>query len=174
MIQAKDLLRKFIFATLALVFTSQIIFSSTVAAETNKPSEINWQKYEVGLKLAEESGKQMMIDFSTSWCGYCRKMDRETFSDPKVIDYINTNFVPIKIDGDSRREVNIDGFKTTEKKLTKEVYGVSGYPTFVFLESNGSRIGRQPGYQPPTAFLSLLQLVYERQYEKPAKPDSTK
>lgn len=136
------------------------------AAESESKS-IEWHTYEEGVRLAQEKNKHVLIDFSTKWCGFCKKMDRETFTDQKVINYINNHFVAVKVDGDSPREINLDGFKTSEKQITKEVYGVRGYPTFWFLESDGSKVGQQPGYQPPKDFLALLEFVKERKYEKP-------
>lgn len=134
--------------------------------EAPKPTEINWVAYEDGLLLAAELDMHVLIDFSTAWCGYCKKMDRETFKDVRVIDYINDNFIAIKVDGDSRREFEIDGFVTSERRITKEIYGVRGFPTFWFLESDGKKIGRQPGYQPASGFLSLLEYVSNRTYEE--------
>jgi thioredoxin-related protein len=139
---------------------------SESASEAN---EINWMNYEDGVKLAKEQNKQILIDFSTAWCGYCKKMDRETFTNTSVIEYVNSNFVAIRVDGDSKREFEIDGFSTTEKKLTSEMYGVRGYPTFWFLESDGSKIGKQPGYQPAQGFLELLSFVSERKYLEQAE-----
>lgn len=131
-----------------------------------RPTEINWVNYEDGLIMAQESEMHVLIDFSTAWCGYCKKMDRETFKDARVIDYINNNFIAIKVDGDSRREFEVDGFVTSERRITKEIYGVRGFPTFWFLESDGTKIGRQPGYQPATGFLTLLEFVSNRKYEE--------
>lgn len=131
-----------------------------------RPTEINWVNYEDGLALAQELEMLVLIDFSTAWCGYCKKMDRETFKNTRVIDFINDNFIAIKVDGDSRREFEIDGFVTTERRITKEMYGVRGFPTFWFLESDGTKIGRQPGYQPAAGFLTLLEYVSNRDYEE--------
>ena len=137
------------------------------ASATSTPtSEISWLKYEDGLAKAKKTNKQVLIDFSTGWCGYCKKMDRETFQDPSVIKYIQDNFVAVRIDGDSPRQFTVDGFTTTEKQITKAQYGVSGYPTFWFLESDGEKIGQNPGYLPASQFIMLLQHVKERKYEK--------
>ena len=141
--------------------------TKTTAKSTVAKSEgIEWLTYEEGLKVAEETGKHIVIDFSTAWCGFCKKMERETFTNNKVIDLINNEFIPVRIDGDSRRKINLEGFMTTERNLTKTEYGVRGYPTFWFLESDGQKIGAQPGYQPPAQFLSLLNFVKDRKYEK--------
>lgn len=153
---------------------------STASKSTVAKSEgIEWLTYEEGLRAAEETGKHIVIDFTTAWCGYCKKMDRETFTNSKVIDLINNDFIPVRIDGDSRREINLEGFMTTERKLTKSEYGVRGYPTFWFLESDGQKIGAQPGYQPPAQFLSLLNFVKDRKYENKVEvsedsPDQSK
>ncbi len=139
---------------------------ANAAATSTSAGEINWLKYEDGLAKAKKSNKQVLIDFSTGWCGYCKKMDRETFQDPGVIKYIQDNFVAVRIDGDSPRQFTVDGFTTTEKQITKAQYGVSGYPTFWFLESDGAKIGQNPGYLPASQFIMLLQHVKERKYEK--------
>ncbi len=99
-------------------------------------------------------------------------MDRETFTNTGVINYINDNFVAIRVDGDSKREFEIDGFSTTEKKLTSEMFGVRGYPTFWFLEPDGSKIGKQPGYQPAQGFLELLTYVKDKKYLEQADGSS--
>lgn len=151
---------------------SQESANSDSGSTKSESKSIEWLTYEEGVRMAQENNKHVLIDFSTKWCGYCKKMDRETFTDPKVVNYINENFVAVKIDGDSPREINLDGFKTSEKQITKEVYGVRGYPTFWFLESDGSKIGQQPGYQPPKDFLALLEFVKERKYEKPENTEN--
>lgn len=143
--------------------------SKSEEESTEKPTEIVWRSYEDGLKFAQDRDKQVFIEFSTAWCGYCKKMDRETFTDKRVINYINENLVAVRVDADSRREFEIDGFKTTERNISKEVYGVRGYPTFWFLESDGSKIGSQSGYQPATGFLTLLEYVIDRKYDETRK-----
>lgn len=133
---------------------------------------IVWLKYEEGLKKAFDSEKQVLIDFTTKTCGWCRRMEREAFVDPQVVDYVNEHFVPVKVWGDSPRELEIDGFTTSEMRIAREIYRVRGYPTFWFLESDGKKIGQQPGYQKPNQFLSLLEFVKERKYEQSADAGS--
>jgi len=147
--------------------------SGIMSSATPTATTITWYPYEVGLKRAETAKKQTLIDFSTAWCGYCKKMDKETFTDPRVIKFVNDNFVAIRVDGDSKREFSVDGFTTTETQLTKAEYGVRGFPTFWFLESNGSKIGQMPGYLPADDFLGLLEHVKARKYEKKPEADSS-
>ncbi len=109
------------------------------------PARINWvRNFDQALKKAKSSGKPIMIDFYTDWCGWCTKLDKDTFSDKRIRN-LSTNFVCVKIDADKN------------KSLTQK-YGVSGYPTTVFLDSSGKKIGNIGGYLPPDG--------YEREMKK--------
>ena len=131
-------------------------------AETPPPidtTQVTWVKYDEGLKLARETNKHILINFTTAWCGYCKKMKKETFSDTTVIKFLNENFICAVVDGDSKHELDIDGYKITESNLAKAEYRVTGYPTFWFLKSNGERIGPAPGYKPTDQFMEILYYV---------------
>jgi thiol-disulfide isomerase/thioredoxin len=106
------------------------------------PLRINWVSYNMGLRAARNSGKPIMIDFYTSWCGWCKKLDKETFKD-ETVRALSTQFVCIKVNAD------------TSKSLTKK-YGVRGYPTVVFLNSSGKQIGKIGGFKPAKAFAAQM------------------
>ncbi len=127
---------------------------------------IAWYPYDQGLKLAKESGKHIIVDFTAKWCGYCKKMDKEVFTDPEVIKFLNTHFVCVKVDGDSPNELNIEGYKITEQNLARSEYRVSGYPTFWFLKSTSERIGPASGYRPKDQFLDMAYFVKDDLYDK--------
>ena len=135
------------------------------------PKEIDWKTYPEGLILAASNDKQIFIDFSTSWCGWCKKMDRETFTDPTIIKMLSDNFSSVRVTGDSKKQLNIDGYKISERDLTSREFGVRGFPAFWFLESDGSKIAPLSGYQPAETFMKALAFVFERQY-KSDKDDS--
>lgn len=157
---------------LALLVPSISFAQESEKADSAEEAKINWLKYEEGIKQAQESDKKVFIDFYTDRCGWCKKMDRETFTDARVIDYMNTNFVSVKVNGGSSRELEVEGFKTNERQIASQLYGVRGYPTYWFLEPDGSKIGRQPGYQPAEQFLQLLAYVKDEQYKKPKEEQS--
>jgi len=134
-------------------------------SKEQKEEGINWTSYDIGLARAKKEDKHVFIDFSTKWCGWCKKMDKETFSDSEVIEMLNTYFVPVKVDGDSKKELNIDGYKITEKNLTSREFGVRGYPTFWFLKSDGSKLGAINGYKPKETMMEALKFVKEYKYD---------
>ncbi len=126
---------------------------------------IHWLAYDVGLQKAAKENKHVFIDFTAKWCGYCKKMDRETFSKADVISMINDNFVPVRVDGDSKTELDIDGYKITESNLTKQEFGVRGYPTFWFLKPDGTKLGAITGYRPANVMMDALTFVKDEKYD---------
>ena len=98
------------------------------------------------VKKAETDKKPVMIDFLTDWCRWCDTLDRNTYSDARVADYVNGNLVPIKIDAEKGEGIEI------AKK-----YGVRGYPTILLIRADGSEIDRLVGYMPPGPFMESLE-----------------
>ncbi len=135
---------------------------------------ITWLAYDEGLAKAKKEGKHLFVDFTAKWCGYCKKMDASTFVDPEVVKLLNSDFVSVKVDGDSEKELNIDGYKVTEKNLSRVEYKVRGYPTFWFVDPQGTRIGPLPGYQPTSNLLGTLHYVKDKKYATEEKAEDKK
>jgi thioredoxin-related protein len=142
------------------------------AEEKIEATEIQWLNYEDGLTKAKETNRHIFIDFTAVWCGWCKKMEKDTFSDKEVIKLVNSEFVPVKIDGDSQREMDIDGYKITETALTKKEFGVTGYPTLYFCKPDGTKLGPLPGYQNKENLMKVLAYVKNKEYEtdQPQQP----
>jgi len=133
-------------------------------AKAEEAEGIDWLTYEEGMAKAKEHDKPILIDFTASWCGWCKRMDRETFSNAEVVDYMNDNLVPVKVWGDSDKKTSHNGEIMSEKALTR-LYGVRGFPTFWFLNSQGEKIGPSPGYKQKDQFLPLIQYVAGDHYK---------
>jgi thioredoxin-related protein len=132
---------------------------------------IQWLSYDEGLAKAKKEGKHLFLDFTAKWCGYCKKMDKTTFIEPEIVALLNRDFVAVKVDGDSDKELDIDGFKITEKNLSRYEYIVSGFPTFWFLDSEGTKLGAVRGYQPADNLKNTLEYVKEKKYAQNQKSD---
>jgi len=101
---------------------------------------------EEALKKAQEQNKLVFIDFYADWCGPCRQMDRETFSDPKIQEWLRQRFVCIKINHDHNKE------------LVRK-YGVRSLPTFVLLTADGNQLPSVTGGSSPERFKARIESV---------------
>ncbi|WP_309493394.1 thioredoxin family protein [Candidatus Hecatella orcuttiae] len=112
--------------------------------QPSSPSEgsINWRHdFHEALNLAQVEGKLLMMEFYADWCGWCRKLDMETYTDPRLAAFLNEEFIPLKIDVENR-----------ENLVLADRYRVWELPTIVFLTPAGEEVGRIVGYRPPDAF----------------------
>ncbi|HMX40374.1 MAG TPA: thioredoxin family protein, partial [Saprospiraceae bacterium] len=83
---------------------------------------------------AKAEGKIIFVDAYAEWCGPCKRMAREVFTQEKVGDYFNANFVNLKIDMEKADNAEFAG-----------KYPVSAYPTLMFLDSTGKVIQKAVG-----------------------------
>ena len=109
--------------------------------------EFQEKSYAEALKMAKKQKKLVFIDVYTSWCGPCKQMAKEVFTQQKVGDFYNARFLNLKLDA----EKNADG------KTVASRFEVSAYPTMLFVDGNGELIYRLVGSR------SIDQLIEEGQ-----------
>jgi uncharacterized protein YyaL (SSP411 family) len=86
------------------------------------------------------------VDVYTSWCGWCKKLDKDTYGDPTVKQFLNASFVGVKCDAE-------DG--GAGQRLASE-HGVNGYPTTMVFTPDGKLIGMISEYLAPKEFISQV------------------
>ncbi|MBL8008494.1 MAG: thioredoxin fold domain-containing protein [Ignavibacteria bacterium] len=101
--------------------------------------------YQEVLNLAKEQNKTVMIDFITDWCKWCVETDRKVYTNQDVSAFANANQINWKIDAE----------KGEGPELAKK-YSVKGFPTIVFVNSDGTEIDRIYGYVPAESFLTIM------------------
>jgi len=156
-----------------VIFGMIFVLCSAAVAEKNESGlsdkpELRWLRFDEGVKAleADTTGKHMFVDLTASWCGWCKKMEREAFADSKVIEAINDNFIPVRIWGDSDKVIEIEGYKISEKRLASSEFKVSGYPCFYFLTPDKKKVGPLRGYQTTDKLLDALEWVRDLNYIK--------
>jgi thioredoxin-related protein len=96
------------------------------------------------LARSRATGKPAMLYFATTWCGYCRKLERETLPSPEVgrhmAGYVNV-------------EYGADG--GVGKQLADR-YGVRGFPTLVRIDGSGAKVAVYEGFDPPADFVRRI------------------
>jgi thioredoxin-related protein len=125
----------------------------------------NWREFGAGLKEAEKQEKPMVVDVYTSWCGWCKRMDRTTYADEQVLDYMEEAFVPIKMNAESKDRAEYAGEEYTYRQIAKG-FRITGYPTTLFLNADGSHITTVPGYLKPAQFLTVLRFIGDGHYKE--------
>lgn len=94
----------------------------------NRAAEIGWMAWgEEAFERARAEDKPILLAISAVWCHWCHVMDETSYSDPEVIERVNRNFVPIRVDNDRRPDVNAR-------------YNMGGWPTTAFLAPDGTML----------------------------------
>ncbi|MFA8299350.1 MAG: thioredoxin family protein [Hyphomicrobiales bacterium] len=137
--------------------------------------KIKWYKFEEGMKVAEKQKKKVFIDVFTDWCGYCVKMDKTTFMDKDVVEYMNENYIAIKFDAESIDTISWKGYtfknpNPTGRRSTNELAAALlnnklSYPSYVLFDENQVGITIIPGYMPKTRFLPIMHFIKEDAYK---------
>ena len=113
--------------------------------EHGDSNKIEWHIYNDGMKLSESKNKPVMIDFYFDGCSWCEALDKNTYSDSRVIEKAKS-FVSIKVDIYEENVYN-------GPNLANQ-YNVQGCPTIVFLDTQGNEINRVGGYEDANQFLT--------------------
>jgi len=109
----------------------------------NRAAEIDWHPWSPeAFEEARRSGKPILLSISAVWCHWCHVMDETTYSHAGVIDFINREYVPIRIDNDVRPDIN-------------QRYNMGGWPTTAFLTGTGDLLTGAT-YLPPDQMVDAL------------------
>lgn len=125
-----------------------------------------WGPFNEGMARAKKENRHVIIDFYTTWCHWCKVMDRETFSDPEVKKYLAENFVTIRINAESKTEkVKYKGQEMTPVDLAR-AFNVRGFPSLAYLDREGELVTIVPGFVPAKTFLPLLRYMQMECYKQ--------
>jgi uncharacterized protein YyaL (SSP411 family) len=129
---------------------------------TNTDNKLKWLDWNTGYPMAKKANKIILVDAYTDWCGWCKKMDRDTYSDPKIIGALNRDFVIIKFNPEiADIQYDLDGVKISGRELFAQLtQGKStGFPTTYFIQPNKKQIQIAAGYLGPEDFLKVLDQI---------------
>ncbi|MGE5315950.1 MAG: thioredoxin family protein [Acidobacteriota bacterium] len=124
-----------------------------------------WESFNTGMEKAKTQKKMILVDIYTDWCGWCKKMDANTYSDAKVKEYLKKNYTIIKLNAEGKTPIVYKGQTMSPAEFAQGM-GVTGYPATLFMKSNGDGITLVPGYSEAPRFLDILTYIGESRYEK--------
>ncbi|WP_339838341.1 DUF255 domain-containing protein [uncultured Maribacter sp.] len=149
-----------------------ILFSSIIFAQ-----EVNWLSWNEATELvaSDKNPKKVFIDVYTDWCGWCKKMDKDTFQNPEVAAYMAENYYMVKFDGEGKEPIEYKGkiykFIPSGRKGYHEfaaalMQGRLSYPTTIFLDEELNMLSPVPGYQKPEPFMEIARYFGDNIYKE--------
>jgi thioredoxin-related protein len=154
-----------ILVVIALVGIGLAVFLTSNRQVTTGSSarKIQWHSYDEGVALARAQNKKLLIDVYTDWCGWCKKMDSDVYTDAHIQNIVGTKFIAVKLNAESSKGVTVGTDQLDEAGLARAM-GVTGYPTTVFLESSAGPITKISGYMQANEFATVLRFIGEDHY----------
>ena len=110
--------------------------------------ESNWSK---AIEEAKKQNKMIFIDAYTSWCGPCRMLKQNTFTDKAVGEYFNKHFINIALDMEKG-----DGIAFAEK------YQIRAYPTLIITDAGQKSVSMSEGYIKPDQLIEFGKYVINK------------
>ena len=122
-----------------------LIFSVNLIAQESPEKGIEFEKssWQEILQKAKDEDKIIFLDAFASWCGPCKWMAKNVFTNDTVAAFYNKNFVNAKIDMEKG-----EGIELAKK------YGVQAYPTLLYINKNGEIVHRTCGSVEPEIFIA--------------------
>lgn len=152
---------------LFITFAIALLSCNSNAPQTiAEDGELNWLTIDELSDISNPDGKMVLVDMYTSWCGWCKRMDKQTFTDGTVKDYLSDKYLVVKFDAERKSPVNFlgkeygtvaKGRKGTNGLAVEMMGGRLAYPTLVVLDKELKVKKALPGYKTPEQLISTLQ-----------------
>lgn len=149
---------------LAAMFLPQLQGLPQEAAST-----VQWMTFEEAVKRSKTEKRKIFIDVYTDWCGWCKVMDKQTFSQPAIAKLLNEKFYPVKLNAEQREDIVYEGttFRFVDYGGGRGAHQLAAallqnelsYPTVVFLNEDFAIIHILKGYQQAPDFHKIAEFI---------------
>jgi thioredoxin-related protein len=124
---------------------------ATPAAETTAVKWMTWDEMQAAQK---KKPKKIIVDVYTDWCGWCKKMDANTFQHPKISKYMSDNFYCVKFNAETKDDITFKGTKYASEGRYHSfanflMQGKMSFPTTLYMDEKLDLLTAVPGYLDP-------------------------
>jgi thioredoxin-related protein len=136
--------------------------------------KVKWYSIEEALQLASKDPRVIVIDVYTDWCGWCKRMDATTFSEPEVAEMMNKHFYPVKLNAEGKGDIVIgertfkfvdNGSRGYHEMAAIVTRGRLSYPTISYVDAQGKVLEASPGYKTADQFRIYLAYYSDGAYK---------
>ena len=135
------------------------------AIPPNDTAKFAQEAFKASFDQAQRQEKFVMVDFYTDWCKWCKVLEEKTYPDPAVKKILDESFVFEKYNPEKAPRFTLDGRGYGGMDVAR-AFDVRGFPTILFMEKNGSKIGSIPGFVPPEVFVKILTFITSGDYKR--------
>ena len=159
------LLNNYCMQKVTRVLIIMALFFAVVSFKPLKKEKVLWLTVTELQEAYNKTPKPILVDVYTTWCGWCKVMDKETYSNEKVAGYINEHYYAVKFNAEQKDSLEWNGKKYGYNKNNKVhdlavyfCYGQMSFPTTVFLPALNAKPAPLAGYlkakeiEPPLKF----------------------
>ncbi len=141
-----------------LMLILAVFLSLTLSGYAGAQSaDLTFYDFETALKKAAEEDKLALLYFRADWCGFCRRLETEVFTQPRARQALEKNVVPVS--------VNVD----KEKNLARR-YRAQVLPTLTFIKPDGELLGYWEGFADAETLERILDYIAAQKSEAEAEP----
>ena len=159
-----------------------LLLTSAVLGVSAQESAVRGYSIEEAVALAQTSPRPIFVDAYTDWCGWCKKLDSDTFSNPVIAEILNNRYYAVKFDAEGKEDVTFQGRKfvndgslgKTHQLAYALLQGKLGYPTVVFLTAKSELITPVSGYKTPAQIEPMLNYFAGTSWQKQSYDDFLK
>lgn len=162
----------------AVSFIAFITFISILSFSIKKKEKVQWLTVAELQVAYAKNPKPILVDVYTSWCGWCKVMDKETYAKDDVANYINEKYYAVKLDAESKESFEWNGKKYEYKSEYKSnelavflLYGQMSYPSTVFLSALDAQPAPMAGYLKPKELEAPLKFFGDGAYKTKNYPE---
>ncbi len=151
-----------------------VLILCLVSLSVSSQNKVEWLSWDDAISQHKQNPKKLYIDIYTEWCGWCKKMDKSTFTDPGIVELLNTEYYPIKFDAEQSQTIQFNGhefiYRPNGKRGVHEL-AISltnsqlTYPSFVMLDETFARILISPGYKDADGVMKELLFGVDEAYK---------